>query len=94
MADDCDKNNRWQPCWIVKIILVVVVLGGALNGWAAFASSETDSNQDSRIKAVEINQQYVKDQLKAQNIKLDKLIDLSTEINLQVQTHITRHPGN
>jgi predicted negative regulator of RcsB-dependent stress response len=93
MAKDCDKNNRWQPCWIVKTILVVVIIGGGLNGWAAFASSEKDNEQDSRIKAVEINQAYVKEQLKEQNAKLDKLIDLSTEINLQVQTHITRHPG-
>ena len=91
MAEECKKKEN---CWLVKMIAGVMVAGVFLNGWAAVASSDTDSKQDSRIKAVEINQTYVKEQLSEQNKKLDRLLELSTNMNLDLKTHIARSDGN
>lgn len=82
-------GDDWQK-WAIRVLIFVFVIGGALNGWAAYASSEKDSEQDSRITAVETNQANILKNQEDQKKQLQQLIQLSTQTNLLVQTHIAR----
>lgn len=81
--------DSWQS-WAIKILIGVFVVGGSLNGWAVYASSDKDSKQDSRLTAVETNQKNILNNQEDQKKQLQQLINISTQTNLLVQTHIAR----
>ena len=87
-----EERRRWQPCWLVKTVAIVILTGAILNGWATYASSEKDSKQDSRITAVETNQTVIIKNQEDQKEQMRQLIALSTQTNILVQTHIARNP--
>lgn len=87
-CDICVKDDFATVKKLVFIILAAIVVSGSGGAWAVYASSDKDSAQDSRITAVEINQVNILKNQADQSAKLDKLLELSTQINIQVKTHI------
>lgn len=92
-CDICVKDDFATVKKLVFIILTACILSGGIGGWAAFASNAKDSEQDSRITAIETNQANILKNQEDQSAKLDKLINLSVNLNLDLQTHIARNPG-
>lgn len=92
-CDICVKDDFATVKKLVFVILISCILSGGVGGWVAFGADGKDSQQDSRITAVETNQSSILRNQETQSAKLDRLIDLSTQINIQVQTHIARNPG-
>lgn len=96
-GDNCVKDefnqmkggDDWQK-WAIRVLIFVFVIGGGLNGWAVFASNDKDSEQDSRITAVETNQNNILKNQEEQKEQMKQLIALSTQTNILVQTHIAR----
>ena len=84
-------GDDWQK-WAIRVLIFVFVIGGGLNGWAVFASNDKDSKQDSRITAVETNQNNILKNQEDQKKQLQQLIALTTQTNILVQTHIARNP--
>ena len=98
-GDNCVKDefnqmkggDDWQK-WAIRVLIFVFVIGGGLNGWAVFASNDKDSEQDSRITAVETNQAIIIKNQEDQKQRDEQLLALTTQTNLLVQTHIARNP--
>ena len=88
VCDSCVKADFNTVKKLVFIILVAVALNTTAGGFVVLADNDKDAVQDSRITAVETNQAVIIENQKAQNEKLDKLIDLSVQTNLAIQTHI------
>jgi hypothetical protein len=89
-GDNCVKDDFSTVKKLVFVILISCVLSGGLGGWAAFAANAKDSEQDSRITAVETNQAVILKNQDEQKQLTQQLIQLSTQTNLLVQTHIAR----
>lgn len=78
---DCNKSV-WN--WVLKLFigqLVVGVMAFLLWGWAAYASSETDSRQNVAIAVNKTNDFHIFEHLKKQTTRIDKLVVLVGEGN-------------
>ena len=73
-------DNKWQS-WGIKLLFGALIVGGCLNGWAAYASSDKDSKQDSRLAAVETQNTNTGKELVKIDKKIDALITLSNQTN-------------
>jgi hypothetical protein len=83
-CETCIKDDFGTVKKLVFMILAASVISGGGGLFAAYAGSEKNSEQDSRITAVETNQVNVLKQLDSQSIKLDKLIELNTVTVIQL----------
>jgi len=92
-CDICVKDDFATVKKLVFAILAAIVINSSGGVWSALASNTKDSQQDSRITAVETNQANILKNQAEQSIKLDKLINLSVNLNLQLQTHVAANPG-
>jgi hypothetical protein len=82
-CDDCVKGTVSYQTWLVRALVVVIIIGGGLNSWAVMASSEKDAEQDERLAKAETTQAHLVTQTNEINKKLDKLIDITTELRVR-----------
>lgn len=89
-GDNCVKDDFATVKKLVFVILIACVLNVSGAVYVVVAASAKDSEQDSRITAVETNQSNILKNQEDQKKQLQQLIQLSTQTNLLVQTHIAR----
>lgn len=86
-------TTHCEGCTVKKlaiITLVFVMTSGLLSGWSLYASSEKDSEQNSRLTALERDTINIKDGLIITNSKLDELINMTYKTNLLIKIHQAR----
>ena len=89
-GDNCVKDDFSTVKKLVFVILTACILSGGIGGWSALAAGDKNSEQDSRLTAVETNQSNVLKNQEEQKEQMQILIALTTKTNLLVQTHIAR----
>lgn len=89
-GDNCVKDDFATVKKLVFVILVACVLNVSGAAYVVVAASAKDSQQDSRITAVETNQANILKNQEEQKGQLQQLIALTTQTKLLVQTHIAR----
>jgi hypothetical protein len=89
-GDRCVKDDFSTVKKLVFVILTACILSGGVGGWAAFAANTKDSEQDSRITAVETNQVNILKNQEDHKKQLQQLITLTTQTHLLIQTHTAR----
>ena len=89
-GDNCVKDDFATVKKLVFVILIACVLNVSGAVYVVVAASAKDSQQDSRITAVETNQANILKNQEDQKILTRQLITAVTQTNLLVQTHIAR----
>lgn len=82
-----ETDAGWKT-WAVRLIIVFLIGGNVMGAYVVTNASAKDNTQDTRITSVEIKQENIGNKLDKVDEKLDKLIELATQTNLTVQTHI------
>lgn len=89
-GDNCVKDDFSTVKKLVFVILGAIVLSSSGWGISARAANEKNNALDNRVTAVETNQSNILKNQEDQKKQLQQLINISTQTNLLVQTHIAR----
>ena len=91
-GDNCVKDDFSTVKKLVFVILTACVLNISGAVYVVIAAGAKDSEQDSRITAVETNQAIIIKNQEDQRQRDQQLLSMVTQTNLLMQTHIARNP--